>query len=77
MARPVHRSGSPDDGPGTLRSMSTDLVLVNAGRLLDSAIGAAAAGMSLLVRDGRIEADLGPGDPRPPGGTTRTIDLDA
>lgn len=53
--------------------MSTDLVLVNAGRLLDPATGAAAAGRRLLVRHGRIEADLGPGDPRPRGGTTLTI----
>jgi imidazolonepropionase-like amidohydrolase len=74
-AHPVHRFGGPEVGSGTLRSMSTDLVLVNAGRLLDPASGAATAGASLLVRDGRIEAVLLPGEPRPAGGAARTIDL--
>jgi imidazolonepropionase-like amidohydrolase len=56
--------------------MSTDFVLVNAGRLLDPLTGEAPAGHSLLVRDGVVEEILRPGDPRPGDAVARRIDLD-
>ena len=58
------------------RSMSADLALVNAGRLLDPATGEAPAGHGLLVRDGVVEAVLRPDDPRPRDGAARVIDLE-
>jgi len=54
--------------------MSTDLVLVNAGQLYDPASAGTTAAM-LLSRDGRIEAVLRPGEPGPPAGSARMIDL--
>ncbi|HEX5591334.1 MAG TPA: amidohydrolase family protein [Candidatus Limnocylindrales bacterium] len=55
--------------------MSTDIVLVNAGRLLDPETGELAEGRSILVRDGIVEAVLVPDAARPPDGTVRTLDL--
>ncbi|OGO56990.1 MAG: hypothetical protein A2V84_02015 [Chloroflexi bacterium RBG_16_70_13] len=55
--------------------MATDLLLVNGGRFLDPATGAWQPDVGLIVRDGRIEAILGPGEPRPADGAARVIDL--
>lgn len=55
--------------------MSADLVLVNAGRLLDPGSGEVAAGRTIVVRDGIVESVLRPGEPRPAGSAARTIDL--
>jgi imidazolonepropionase-like amidohydrolase len=55
--------------------MSSDLVLVTGGRFLDPATGEVATDRTLVVRGGRIEAILGPDDPRPAHGATRTLDL--
>jgi imidazolonepropionase-like amidohydrolase len=56
--------------------MSTDLVLVNAGRLLDPLTGEAPSGHSLLVRDGVVEEILGPRALRPGDAVARHVDLD-
>ncbi len=55
--------------------MTTDLALVDAGRLLDPASGEAREGRSVLVRDGVVAAVLGPDEPRPEPGSVRRIDL--
>ena len=55
--------------------MASDLVLIDAGRLLDPASGRASVGRSLLVRDGVVVARLGPDEARPEPGATRHIDL--
>lgn len=68
----------PARGRGDLRyapSMSTDLLLVNGGRLLDPVTGAWRTDAGLVVRDGIIEALLGPAEARPADGTTRVLDL--
>jgi len=54
---------------------SSDAVLIHGGRLLDPATGDASVDRTLVVRDGVVEAVLGPGEPRPEPGGARTIDL--
>jgi imidazolonepropionase-like amidohydrolase len=54
--------------------MSSDLVLVNGGRLLDPSTGSW-RDEALVVRDGTVEARLGAEDARPAPGTARVIDL--
>jgi imidazolonepropionase-like amidohydrolase len=55
--------------------MADDLVLVHGGRLVDLETGRLRDGSDLLVGAGRIMAVLGPGDPRPPSGSARMLDL--
>jgi len=55
--------------------MSTDLLLVNGGRLLDPATATWRDEATLVVRDGTIEALLRPAEARPASGTARVIDL--
>ncbi|MEO8469597.1 MAG: amidohydrolase family protein [Chloroflexota bacterium] len=55
--------------------MTTDLTLIDVGALLDPRTGSLAAGRSLVVRDGRIEAVLAPDAPRPDPTSIRRIDL--
>ncbi|MBF8290096.1 MAG: Metallo-dependent hydrolase [Chloroflexi bacterium] len=72
-ARAVNDADRPSVGypPG----MPTDLALVRAGRLLDPATGAVERDRSLVVRDGVIEAVLGPDEPGPGPETHRLVDL--
>ena len=47
------------------RDMVTDPILIGAAHLLDVVDGTWQDDRRILVRDGRIEAILGPGDPAP------------
>jgi hypothetical protein len=54
--------------------MTNDVTAIRCGRLLDVVAGELMPDRTLLVRDGRIEAVLGPGEALPPG-EPRRIDL--
>lgn len=56
-------------------TVTTDLTLIDVGALLDPRTGSVTEGRSLLVRNGRIEAVLAPGAPRPDPGSGPRIDL--
>lgn len=55
--------------------MAGDLVLIEAGRLLDPGSGETHEARSVLIRDGIVIGHLGPDDPRPEPTEVRFIDL--
>jgi imidazolonepropionase-like amidohydrolase len=55
--------------------MTTDLLAIRTGRLVDTVAGEILEGQTLLIRGQRVEAVLPPGAPFPDPTTTRTLDL--